>query len=155
MTAKENALRFAAQIEALIAATHWDLRYVAELQAREMLTAEDRLDLDDVQAILQKAGLPPSADEDSLREAINRLALDVQYRAGWNSNQFWPSPDEYRINLTTCAPECRIVGDMRNGYVISAKLEYTDEWAHWANPWIELGEIEDESLLDFAKLVIE
>ena len=73
------------------------------------------------------------ADEDEARTALLDNALDVQVRSGWTATGQQLVPGEFMLLLCTGGPAVRIVGELEDGTVTRAWMEYSD----WSTSWTE------------------
>lgn len=79
--------------------------------------------------------------------------LSVQVRSHWASPGEELTPGEFLILLCTGGPAVRVFGQIEDGEVISAELQYQD----WFTPWERFpipGKAEEDALLEYASILI-
>lgn len=91
-------------------------------------------------------------DNDEPRIRICEDALSVEVRSDWYSpggDGESSEPVEFKILLSTGGPASRIVGELRDGEPVSAKLEVQD----WFTAWTEYrgDEVSESVLLDYCR----
>ena len=96
------------------------------------------------------AGLDDSTIE-AIEETAREMALWVAVRSGWTTaaEPFILNPAEFRIDLSTGGPACRIVGDL-DMYGTPAPESTRIEGQGWGTPWLPIDtDGEHRSALDW------
>lgn len=126
------------------AAVHGDM---ADRQAWNAEDADEFLELE------KAAG--ECSDREEAERRIQEDALSVEVRSDWIEAQNWDraredhaAPVEFKILLTTGGPAVRIRGELdESGQPDRAWLEVQD----WGTPWTRYFDIEQDTLLAYAR----
>lgn len=128
----------------------------AWLETIQALTASLDLDFDNPEddpefmATLKACECDNATSREDIADRIDNIPLSIETRPGWTlaGNEPDPTPEEYKITLSTGGPACRIIGELRQGEPSTARLE----WQDWYTPWTEYQTTTDEdaALLAFA-----
>ena len=116
----------------------------------EMVEALEKADFDAIKEGPTETGDYGDALQ-SIKQRIHESVLSVEVRSGWyltgsRHTETGPSPEEYRILLSTGGPALQIVGTLsEHGEPETAALQSQD----WGTPWTYL--CANQTLLTFAR----
>ena len=109
----------------------------------------------DIKALMKRLSDANNTDDstddfdDIYDEVMNRpLELSVRNREWRQLGEGVVHPDQYNILLATGGPAVRIIGELENNEVITARLEVQD----WFQPWTQFQISESPEIFDFANL---
>ena len=89
-------------------------------------------------------------DEETARRKIEESPLSLEVRSGWHAPGEQGEAEEYNILLGTGGPASRIIGELNEGSIITARFQYQD----WFKPWTDaqlLTDAEEATLLEWAQ----
>jgi len=152
---KETGRCAATSIVEMVAALGVDYDRLEELRA-EFMANEDKLTIEQWNSTdsgAEKAELEEAAGECTSREEaeqrIQEDCLSVEVRADWHA--VGDTPDvangQFVLLLSTGGPASRIRGELSNGEPHRAWLEVQD----WGTPWTQYFDIEQNTLLAYAR----
>jgi hypothetical protein len=143
---KETGRCAAESIVEMVAALECDYNRYTELRDSDMddLSQEEK---DELQELADSAGECNSREEAEQR--IQEDALSVEVRSEWHApgDANGVQDAEFMILLSTGGPASRIRGELSNGEPDRAWLEVQD----WGTPWTRYFDIEQDTLLAYAR----
>lgn len=147
---KETGRCAAANIVEMVAALECDYDRLEELKefldAEGLMNPEARQELHELQLAAGEC-----KDMDEARQRIEEDALSVEVRGDWCSigaMDELKQPTEFKILLSTGGPASQIRGELENGEPTRAWLEVQD----WGAPWTRYFDIEQDTLLTYARV---
>lgn len=155
---KETGRCAAASLVEMVAALECDYDRLEELRTERRTALNEKVDLVQYLTVAEQeelAELEAEAGECTTREEaetrIQEDALSVEVRSGWEDPRTFfageAPPAGFNILLATGGPAVRIMGELSNGEPERAWLEVQD----WGTPWTRYFDIEQDTLLAYAR----